>query len=305
MWTPGLGSQRMTHKISLSTFGQTLRRDYEVNEHGRDFVVGDIHGSFQLFQKALNSLDFDFNKDRMFFVGDLCDRGMDSFEVLRAVKHGHGRWAEPVAGNHEMMFVDWMDNSAKGYGYYFIRNGGDWVHQHAGDPLLKEVAQWICTLPRFITVKKKDGGQVHIIHAELGNCGNGPITDAMLADDDQLWKMVMIWAKDGEVSFWGRRVFGYFKDSYRESYMTREIQEQIVNTWFSDDLSMIISGHTILDRPTKVGKLYGIDTGAYAQDGAMTIYSITDDVTYQVNSNEPGIKVVQPYVWVPNIMKGN
>ena len=55
---------------------------YEANLEGRDFVVGDIHGEYDQFMKELEKVNFDKNIDRVFSVGDLVDRGKDSYWCL-------------------------------------------------------------------------------------------------------------------------------------------------------------------------------------------------------------------------------
>lgn len=47
------------------------------NLKGKDYVVGDIHGCYSLLYTKLTQLGFDFSKDRLISVGDLCDRGPD------------------------------------------------------------------------------------------------------------------------------------------------------------------------------------------------------------------------------------
>jgi len=48
------------------------------NEKGRDFVVGDIHGAFDLVIDAMKAVNFDPEADRLLSVGDLIDRGAGS-----------------------------------------------------------------------------------------------------------------------------------------------------------------------------------------------------------------------------------
>ena len=52
----------------------------ERNRRGRDFVVGDIHGHFETMRHALAELKID-ERDRVFSLGDLVDRGPDSFQA--------------------------------------------------------------------------------------------------------------------------------------------------------------------------------------------------------------------------------
>jgi serine/threonine protein phosphatase 1 len=55
------------------------------NTAGRDLIVGDIHGCFARLQVALDELGFDPERDRLFSVGDLVDRGPDSEVAQKAV----------------------------------------------------------------------------------------------------------------------------------------------------------------------------------------------------------------------------
>ena len=45
------------------------------NTKGRDFVVGDLHGTIHLLQVLLEQVKFDPADDRLFSGGDLIDRG--------------------------------------------------------------------------------------------------------------------------------------------------------------------------------------------------------------------------------------
>ena len=75
------------------------------NELGVDYFVGDIHGSIESFWRGLDSLNFDPDKDRVFSVGDLVDRGQSSMESLRLL---HNPWFFAVAGNHERMLYEYL-----------------------------------------------------------------------------------------------------------------------------------------------------------------------------------------------------
>ena len=49
-------------------------------------------------------IGFDKTKDRMFSVGDLPDRGIDSYGTLQLLNES---WFYPVLGNHEQMFYSY------------------------------------------------------------------------------------------------------------------------------------------------------------------------------------------------------
>lgn len=73
----------------------------------RTFVVGDIHGELDRLKSCFKQVNFNKNEDRLISLGDLCDRGPNSWgvvEELLTIKNFIG-----VRGNHDDWFKEYLE----------------------------------------------------------------------------------------------------------------------------------------------------------------------------------------------------
>lgn len=233
---------------------------------GRDFVCGDVHGSFSCVQKFLNEINFDANVDRLICAGDLIDRGPQNEKCLELL---YEPWFFMTKGNHEELMEDhFFGGDLVGW---WTPNGGAWGLQHVTNmsdesvfvrTVLKEK---IVNLPHLITVEKPDGKVFHVLHAELDSVD--VLTDADLADEQKLRSVSERYTRDGRVITWGRYIFARM---YKMGLDERELKK--IKHWtelerphahFGPDLGMIYSGHTPVRLPVQFYGQTNLDTMAY------------------------------------------
>jgi serine/threonine protein phosphatase 1 len=151
----------------MTAFCQNPYLFVKKNEQGRDFVVGDIHGCYDLVLKALKTVGFDYSKDRLFCVGDLIDRGPDSYRALRFLSHD---WVYSIRGNHEDMLLELYqdtDTPPDALIQYVINygNGLEWWLDIPQEQRIQFI-HLFKKMPIAIELET-DRGQVGMVHAEI------------------------------------------------------------------------------------------------------------------------------------------
>lgn len=98
-------------------------RRLSVNLEGRDFVVGDLHGSLTQLNNALVAVQFDPKQDRLLSVGDLVDRGPSSQMLIEWLDQP---WFFACVGNHEAVLLDYVTTQDNELANRWRHFGGSW-----------------------------------------------------------------------------------------------------------------------------------------------------------------------------------
>ncbi|MCW3478810.1 metallophosphoesterase [Neisseriaceae bacterium JH1-16] len=205
-------------------------RRFELNRHGRDWVVGDLHGCFGLLERLLRAIDFQTRTDRLFSVGDLVDRGPDSAAVMNWLALP---WFYSVRGNHEQTALDTNLNDPAEEAFYEDIGGAWFINsQRSAQAAYRSVFK---KLPLAIEVTTKEGA-VGIVHADC------PLPT---------WAQFI-------AALTGKEIDNRIQQAAQWS-RSRSLHQDASGL---PDLRALIVGHTPHDVPETLGNVVNIDTGA-------------------------------------------
>ncbi len=103
------------------------------------YAIGDIQGCDTELGTLLQTLRFSADRDRVWFVGDLVNRGPESLQTLRRIR-SLGDAATVTLGNHDLHLL------AVAFGYAKIR-GDDTLDEILAAPDRDALLEWLITRP--------------------------------------------------------------------------------------------------------------------------------------------------------------
>jgi bis(5'-nucleosyl)-tetraphosphatase (symmetrical) len=187
------------------------------------YAVGDVQGCYDELRALLARVGFNGARDRLWFVGDLVNRGPKSLEVLRFVKELGDR-AVVVLGNHDLHLVTQHEGFER-------RRKDDTFTDVLGAPDARELVDWVRTRP--------------LMHAE----GNWAMVHAGLLPQWTVQKSLLL-AKEVEAAL---RAPDY-RDFLANMYGSKpECWEDRLGGW--DRLRVIINAMTRMRFCTALGEM--------------------------------------------------
>jgi bis(5'-nucleosyl)-tetraphosphatase (symmetrical) len=118
------------------------------------YAIGDVQGCLEPLRRLLHAFGFDRARDRLWFVGDLVNRGPDSLATMRLVKD-LGGCAVTVLGNHDFHLLAVAAGTAK-------THRSDTLDEVLAAPDREELLAWLRQQP-MLHVQ----GEWAMVHAGL------------------------------------------------------------------------------------------------------------------------------------------
>jgi serine/threonine protein phosphatase 1 len=236
--------QRHTKQFTTSMFNLFQKH----NNKPRQIAIGDIHGHYDGMRQLVNFCDLK-GQDRLYFLGDVIDRGPKSAQVVQWIQENKHPC---LMGNHEIMLLhSFNDGDLDEVALrHWLPSGGNTTLASYGDEGIPQSdIDWFASLPSYL-----DLGDFFLVHAGV---------DPFQSIDKQ----------NNEQFCWIREKFFSSQFAYFPS-------KTIVT---GHTITFTLPGVS----PGEVAQGPGwinIETGAYhRKSGWMTALDMTNGIVYQVN----------------------
>lgn len=213
----------------------------------RRIVIGDVHGHYQGLMRLLEAIA-PTSDDRVYFLGDLIDRGPQSAQVVDFVKESP---YQCLLGNHEQMLLNIFTKRipTPTVEAWLYSGGQATVASYQEATIPHEHLEWFSTLPAYL-----DLGDIWLVHAGVDPFI--PLTEQTAAQ--------LCWVRDE---------FHKIEKPY--------FPDKLIITGHT--ITFTLPGVS----PGKLAQGQGwidIDTGAYhPRSGWLTGLDVTNHLVYQVN----------------------
>lgn len=120
------------------------------------FIISDIHGRYFEFMELLEFAGFDSTQDYLINLGDMVDRGPNSYDVVewfRQMNVATGGRVQTIFGNHEHLLLSYKAGHVPEKDYFnkFI-GGKSCIESYVDENSLAKHLSWISELPKYITI---------------------------------------------------------------------------------------------------------------------------------------------------------
>lgn len=220
---------------------------------GRVFVIGDLHGCYDLLMTLMKEVGFNEKEDSIVSCGDLVDRGSNSPACIELINKN---WFYSVRGNHEdYLFYDYAEYRKTGFHYAIENMGNKWSKDYF-DFLIKKddesIIKSVSSLPYVIDLNAF-GSRYFVVHGSMATKEDSKIR--FLSDKEVDLKQSV----DGDIVSNVSLSIDLMNNPGRKGAIPFLIDE----IPFLEGLSPVFCGHTVIrDLPLLSRSHLSLDTGA-------------------------------------------
>lgn len=245
-----------------------VKTEHNLSDGKRILFVGDIHGHYSDFMRALERKQFDPSNDIVYSTGDLIDRGSESISCLKLLLES---WFKGTLGNHDLFLLAYLLTGENPDSYiaqiwHSQRSGGSWYPNlpEKDKDVVRELAKTLILQPvaREVSVTSSmfERTRFGVVHAEVPNDNWDFVTM-----NDKRQNHIDIITESRE------KIKQFTQQPHKRISSVRNID-------------YVICGHSIVKRPTAIRNQIYLDTGSYRPDGRITIAS-SDELLSVMRAN--------------------
>lgn len=239
----------------------------------RRLVIGDIHGRFEALKEVLTNSSFDYRKDLLISLGDICDGGYNTdlvVEELLKIKN-----LVFVLGNHDEWF---LNNLSTGWAEEI------WLQQ-GGANTLKSYGGKVVEADNFSRRSKLDlrGVNVPVTHQDFFNRAvlYYELDDMLFVHGGINPAIPKITSQSKHDLLWDRNLIGFARKKpvpgYKKVFVGHTTTQTFGNLLEVKDCMA----------PIKFNNLWCLDTGA-GWNGKLTIMNLDTEEYWQSKIQTPG-----------------
>lgn len=229
------------------------------------YVIGDIHGGYKALIQVLSRASFDYEKDLLISMGDICDGWSETcecFEELLKIKN-----LKLILGNHDQIMQQYhkatsLGNKFDDLAFWYQHGGQETVASYKGREHLMNKHVDFLKSAELAYVDENDTAFVH-----------AGVTDNRFPLDKQA---DYLWTR-----YFYEHAIMWHKQSYNFSVKLSENTDRRVKQWYVGHTPTISfkRGYRS-DKPIKLANITFVDTGA-AFTGVLSLMNLDTLELYQ------------------------
>lgn len=220
----------------------------------RKFIMADIHGEYEKLLSCLQQVDFDYENDTLIQLGDIVDRGSQSYECVEELLKIKNLIA--IRGNHDAWWQIYLNTGTHPINFH---HGGKETYESYIKNVLDE------RFPDVMPQHHVDffNRQVDYYIDDKNRCFVHGGFDRHRKIDNQTDPVIYYWDRD----LWTNACF-YEQWSNQKKYSNKNGFSEI---FIGHTNSLYYGGHT---SPKKSCNIWNLDTGSGFSDGKLTIMNV-------------------------------